>query len=129
MPCKSPCATCSGDPTYCLTCISGYIKKFWKCQNNTFIGFSLTLSGAGVDTAQVLTSIDLIIASLLASIGEDPANIEVITFTSIVSGSVVVSGSIAPSSGNTSTASSALSAGLSNGTIAGFTVTASSITL
>lgn len=126
--CKSPCATCSGDPSYCLTCLAGYTKKFWKCDNNTFVKFTLVLSGADVNTSQVLLNIDALIVSLLISIGEDIANIDVVTITTVVSASVVVSGSVAPSSGDTSTALAAMSASLSNGTIAGYTVTSSSLT-
>ena len=81
-----------------------------------------------MNTSQVLLNIDALIVSLLISIGEDIANIDVVTITTVVSASVVVSGSVAPSSGDTSTALAAMSASLSNGSIAGYTVTSSSLT-
>ena len=60
--CSSPCATCLGSTTYCLTCVAGFTKKGWKCQNNTYAGFAFTLS----DTPEnVLGNIDYIVGRLL----------------------------------------------------------------
>jgi hypothetical protein len=41
--CESPCATCIGSTTYCSSCVTGFTKKGWKCQNNTYVGFKITL--------------------------------------------------------------------------------------
>jgi hypothetical protein len=53
--CQSPCVTCLGVATYCTSCVSGFTKKGWKCQNNTYVKFTFTLN----DVPQnVLTNID-----------------------------------------------------------------------
>lgn len=81
-----------------------------------------------MDLAQVLGNIDALVASLLTCIGENTTNVDAITFTNITLGSVVVSGSAAPSSGDTSTALTGLSSGVASGTIAGYTITSSTVT-
>lgn len=55
--CQSPCATCLGVATYCTSCVSGFTKKGWKCQNNTYVQFRFTLGGT---PDNVLSSIDSI---------------------------------------------------------------------
>ena len=44
--CTSPCLTCHGTSTYCTSCVDGFTKTNWKCQNNINIGFSFTLTNA-----------------------------------------------------------------------------------
>lgn len=68
---------------------------------------------------QVLGNIDALVTSFLTFIGESTTNVDAITFTNITLGSVVVSGSAAPSSGDTTTALTGLSSGVASGTIAG----------
>ena len=65
--CTSPCRTCSGTTTYCTSCVDGFTKKNWMCENNVNVGFRLTLGTD--DPALVLRNIDLLIISLLKAMG------------------------------------------------------------
>jgi hypothetical protein len=123
--CLSPCATCYGTSTYCTTCISGFTKNGWKCQNNTHISFTITLSGA--TTSSVVTNIDSIISALLQYLGQSSTNVDVITIQSIVAGSAILTASASPS-GSISTAASGLQSGLSGTTLSGYTISSASVT-
>lgn len=77
--------------------------------------------------AAVMTNIDSIIAALLTMMGQDPSNVEVITITSITSGSAIVSASASPPS--LTTAASSLATQLSSATTLGtLSVTSTSVT-
>lgn len=77
--------------------------------------------------AAVMTNIDSIIAALLTMMGQDPNNVEVITITSITSGSAIVSASASPPS--LTTAASSLATQLSSATTLGtLSVTSTSVT-
>ncbi len=88
--CVSPCATCEGSPKYCTSCVDGYTRRKWKCQNNLFVGFRFTLD----DTVEnILADIDTIVDALLQILNMNSTDIEAITFESIEAGSTLVSGS------------------------------------
>lgn len=120
--CKSPCAACLGTDNYCLSCVNGFTKKGWKCQNNSYCSFNITLAN---NTEVILQDIDNITIGLLAAINESTANVEVITYNSISSGSTIVSG-IATTSDPTTTAN-LLSASLSSKTLGNYTVISASV--
>jgi hypothetical protein len=89
--CSSPCATCLGVTDYCLSCVDGYTKKGWKCQNNKYVGFVFTLS----DTPEnILNNVDYIVVLLLSITRQNSTNVQAITFDYIRSGSTVVSGAV-----------------------------------
>ena len=67
MACATPCKTCSGSITYCTSCVDGFTKKNWVCENNVNVGFSLILGTT--DPAEVLNKIDKLIESLLRAMG------------------------------------------------------------
>ncbi len=111
--------------TYCLTCASGFTKKGWKCQNNSYTGFKFTLA----DTPEnVLANIDNIVTALLTILNVSTSNVDVITFNSITSGSTIVDGSATTDSTSTSTAALSSSLSPSGSTIAGMSVTTASVT-
>jgi hypothetical protein len=125
--CSSPCVTCQGSSTYCLSCADGYTKKSWKCQRNKHVGFSFVLDG---DPTAVLAAIDGIVTSLLTGMGENTTNTDAVTISSVTNGSTVVTGSATSSSSSTS--GSTVSAGIASsvsGGLGGFSVTSSSLTL
>ena len=64
--CQPPCATCLGIPTYCTTCIDGFTKRGWKCQNNTYVKFTFTLNGG---PEVILNDIDNIVQIILRICG------------------------------------------------------------
>ena len=122
--------TCHGSDTYCTSCVNGYTKQNWKCQNNINVGFSFTLTNANT-TAEVLIFVDELIVWLLGLMNLDTTLVDLITFDSFTLGSVVVSGTSTTSTGtasSTTASSSALSSGLSSGsTVGSFTVGSSSV--
>ena len=67
--CVSPCLTCMGTPSFCITCIANFTLKGWKCQNDSRVTFSFTLKA---ERSAVLAKTDDLAASLLTLIGEDP---------------------------------------------------------
>jgi hypothetical protein len=113
--------------------VTGFTKKGWKCQNNTYVGFKIEILST---ESNILSALDLIIAALLAMVGENPANTHTITFETITTGSTIMAGSYTPSSTSTSlgTAATALATGLSTpgatlGTYSVGTVSASTVDL
>jgi len=87
--CQSPCASCIGSQTYCTSCVGGYTKKGWKCQNNQYVGFTISFSTNGSD---VFNQLDTIIRDLLVYLHEDPTNFHAITFETLKDGSFTGSG-------------------------------------
>jgi hypothetical protein len=69
--------------------VSGYTKNGWKCQNNTYVGFTIVLNS---DPASVLNNIDAIVDGLVALTNSNSTDASSITFTSIQQGSTVASG-------------------------------------
>jgi hypothetical protein len=122
--CQSPCASCSGVAKYCTSCITGFTKSGWKCQNNTRIAFTITLGG---DVAAVLNNIDAIIAALLPMMGQNATNIEVITIQSIKSGSAVIDASASPPS-LAAAAASFTSSLAATSTLGGLSITSTTVT-
>ena len=60
--CKSPCATCLGSTTYCTSCVTGFTKQSWMCQNNTRITLTIVLNDAA---SSILNNIDAVVAGIL----------------------------------------------------------------
>lgn len=125
--CISPCATCSGSTTTCLSCVDGYTKQSWKCQRNQYVGFTFVLTGTPTD---ILGSIDSFVSYILSKLNEDPNNKNVVTIYNAVSGSTILTGSVTPTDASLSTSSviNTLSS-ISSGTAFGSsTVTSTSFT-
>lgn len=117
--CVSPCATCIGSPTYCTSCVSGFTKQGWKCQNNTYVGFTLVLNTLATN---VLGNIDTIVDQIVALDTTNMTDTSSITFISILDGSAIVSGTV------TGATTTALSAGLSSGaSLGGYAIQSSTI--
>lgn len=106
--------------------MTGYTKIVWKCQKNEYINFTLTLTGTLVDG---LGNIDPVVTQILTILGEDVNNADIVTFYSIVTGSVVYTGSVTPTTLTQTVAASILTTGLaSTSTIGGLPVASSSVT-
>jgi len=124
--CVSPCATCSGSANYCTSCISGFTRTNWKCQNNTYIGFTFVLNA---DASNVLNNIDTIVQGLLTILNQPSSNVNAITFTSIVSGSTSMTGTVTSTSNSSlASISSSLTVGLASG-ISGYSVNGVQVTV
>ena len=123
--CESPCATCSGNPKYCTTCIAGHVRISWKCKPTNSTRWRIIVS-EGEQT--VLNGIDTIVCAVIAmSKGSDPktagntCDASEATVETVNASSTRVEG--ITTSGNTAT----LAVGLSSGGITGFTITSSSV--
>jgi hypothetical protein len=64
--CQSPCETCLGIASYCTSCVTGFTKKGWKCQNNTYVKFKFTLNDVPLN---VLNNIDALVQQILRTCG------------------------------------------------------------
>lgn len=120
--CESPCATCYGVPTYCLTCLSGYTKQGWMCKDVANLPFSFTLSAS---SAAVLQDIQNITDFIFQALGFSHNDTSIITFESVSykNGGTEVNGSISPIEGSVQAAEDSLLSGLSQG-ILSYSVTA-----
>ena len=106
--------------------MTGYTKIVWKCQKNEYINFTLTLTGTLVAG---LGNIDPVVTQILTILGEDVNNADIVTFYSIVTGSVVYTGSVTPTTLTQTDAASILNTGLaSTSTIGGLPVASSFVT-
>ncbi|CAM6002589.1 unnamed protein product [Sphagnum balticum] len=74
----------------------GYTKQSWKCQNNNYVGFQITLNA---NAATVFGAIDQIVAAFLTATGESSGNLDAVTFTTFTSGSTIVGGSFTSTTG------------------------------
>jgi len=81
--CVSPCATCQGSSNYCLSCVDGYTRTSWKCQNNRNVQFAFTLD---TTPAAFLPKIDTFVATLLSILGENRTNTDAVTIDSVAEG-------------------------------------------
>lgn len=96
--CDSNCATCGGSPTHCLTCPTGSSLDGLKCISNQNIGFKLTFaSPTAASPAEELQSFMIVMEEIRLNLGgvlgaPFSTTPELISFTSIVSGSVNVNG-------------------------------------
>lgn len=96
--CDSNCATCGASPTHCLTCPSGSTLDGLKCISNQNIGFQLVFSSAtAASPAEELQSFIVIMQEIRLSLGGtlgEPysTNPDLISFTSVESGSVITNG-------------------------------------
>ncbi len=126
--CASPCLTCQGSSSYCLSCVDGYNKKSWKCQPNKFVNFVYVLN---IAPATFLSGVDAFITALLVALGENSTNTDVITIDTATNGSTIVGGTVSPSTNVSLTTATALisSATSVNGTIGGFPVTSVSVSV
>lgn len=113
--------------SYCLSCVSDFTKKGWKCLSNSYIQFNVVLSKTGVSDSQILLDIDTIINQILIIIGEDTNNIQTVSIEQVIHSSLQITGTAAPSSASLSTASSSLSTSLAGPTLAGYDITGSSV--
>jgi hypothetical protein len=60
--CKSPCATCASSTTYCTSCLTGFSKVGWKCRNNSYVDFSVTLN---TNASFIFADLDTIVSFIL----------------------------------------------------------------
>lgn len=67
MTCISPCLTCAGVPNYCTSCVSGYTKRGWKCQNDNYVGFTLKFPANSVSDIKGI--VDSIVTAILTAAG------------------------------------------------------------
>jgi hypothetical protein len=85
--CQSPCAQCTGSPTTCTSCVSGYSLSGWNCQSNFNFGFFVSLN------TNLTFFYNNYQAFLNALVGSN-SNFQTVTISSIVSGSVNLTGTI-----------------------------------
>jgi hypothetical protein len=124
--CQSPCATCLGVATYCTSCMSGFTKKGWKCQNNTYVKFTFTLN----DVPQnVLTNIDALVQLILRTCGENSTNIDAVTFNIIQSRPTVIDGSVTTTTTSPTVAAASLSSALATNSFGSYTVVSFSVSV
>lgn len=90
--CMAPCLTCLNTPTYCTSCRSGFTKQGWKCKNKLNVGFKLVIGAPSVE--HVLGIIDNLVAALLASMGQNANNVDLIAFTSMTRRTIVTNGRV-----------------------------------
>jgi len=127
--CDSNCATCSETPTYCTSCPTGYSLTALKCISNQNIGFNITFSSpTAASSAAEISAFMIILEEIrqsLAGLMGAPYNTNpnLISFSSLTSGSVIVGGKMSTTSGSDPTAvlSSASSNIVGNG-FSGFQV-------
>lgn len=98
IPCDSNCATCAKTPAFCLSCPSGSSLVALKCISNQNIGFSLTFSSpTAASPAAEMQSFMIILEEIRATLAglmgaPYSTNPNLISFSSILSGSVIVGG-------------------------------------
>jgi hypothetical protein len=125
--CRSPCATCASSATYCTSCLTGFSKVGWKCRNNSYVDFSVTLS---TNASFIFADLDTIVSFILTILNESLTNIHKVTFHKIKDGSAVVGGSVDSTTLPTSTAAAMLATGFSSGgSVGSFPVVSSSVTV
>ena len=125
-PCTSPCSTCSGDPTNCLTCVSGYTFKGTKCVSNFNYQLSVVL---GVTTSVFNEKYLDFVSDVASSLS---TTIDKISILSLRYGSVAVvlqaSTTNTPNSQAAINQQNALTNAANSGSLGGMTVTSSSVT-
>lgn len=89
--CNSPCATCINNPNQCTSCISGYQFSGWKCTQSFHFFFTITL----LTTLPTFNQNYLNFITALTSAINGPTS-NIITISTITTGSVVVTGQAAP---------------------------------
>lgn len=89
IPCSSPCAQCIGNAQTCTTCQSGYTLNGWKCVSNFNFGISIIL---GVNLTTFYANYAAFLTALASNVGSN--NVNSVTMTTIVSGSVVVNANL-----------------------------------
>lgn len=100
------CKTCRTSATFCTSCPTGYSQVATKCISDTSVGFSLTFQSPTASSSQAeLASFQLILeeirGSLAGRLGSPyNTNPDSISFGTIASGSVTVTGQIDASSSN-----------------------------
>lgn len=95
--CNSPCATCIKSPNQCTSCISGYQFSGWKCTQGFYFSFSITL----LTTLPTFNQNYLSFLNALTNSINGP-NSNIITITTITTGSVIVTGQAAPAGASSS---------------------------
>lgn len=117
--CQSPCAQCMGSPTTCVACVSGYALSGWNCQSSFNFGFFVSLN------TDIQTFYNNYQSFLVALVGSN-SNFQTVTLSSIVSGSVNVTGTISTNQASGSNAAGtqfySLQSTLSQSTIAGMPI-------
>lgn len=91
-PCTFPCASCYNSPTVCTTCAGGYTLTGWQCTQNFYFNFTITLNTNMSTFNMNYYSFLIALADIVGS-----SNTNVVTINSIMSGSVIVIGSVSPS--------------------------------
>jgi hypothetical protein len=113
-----------GSSTTCTSCIQGYSLSGWNCQSNFNFGFFVSLNTN-------LTTFYNNYQAFLNALVSTNSNYQTVTMSSIVSGSVNVTGTISTSQPSGSNAAGtqfyALQSTLSAGSIAGMPIITGSV--
>lgn len=130
--CDSNCATCTTSPTYCLSCPTGSTLNGVKCLSNQNVGFDMvfkspTTTNATTEYTNFMAVIEDVRLAIAGQLGTTfVANPDLISFKSINSGSVLVSGYIDTSSSSSANAVAASTSNIqNNGGYVGFSLLSS----
>jgi hypothetical protein len=130
--CDSNCATCANSPAYCLSCPTGSSLIAVKCLSNQNIGFNMTFSSpTAASTAAELAAFMIVLEEVRASIAgllgaPYNTNPDLISFGSILSGSVKVGGNVDTSSSTPTSTYASMSNIQPSGGYSGFSMYSSS---
>lgn len=130
--CSSNCATCVNTPTSCVTCPTGSNLVGLKCLSTQNVGFNLTFSSpSATSLASELQSFMVVIEEIRASVAGNlgtPFNTNpgLLSFSSITSGSVKISGNADTSQSSPSTTYTAMGSIQPSGGYVGFSLISSS---
>jgi hypothetical protein len=130
--CSSNCATCSTSSTYCTTCPTGSTLVALKCLSTQNVGFNMTFSSpTATSTASELQAFMVVVEEIRASIAGNlgtpyNTNPSLISFASVLSGSIQVGGNIDTSQSTPSATYTAMSSIQPSGGYSGFSMHSSS---
>lgn len=119
--CDSNCASCSTSPTYCLSCPTGSTLNGVKCLSNQNVGFDMvfkspTTTNATTEYTNFMAAIEDIRLSIAGQLGTAfVSNPGLISFKTVKSGSVSVSGYIDTSSSSSANTVATSTSNIQNG--------------